>query len=70
MAGAGTAKEDRTDDIEEPFTARELARSCGQKGKSFSTEALILRKMGVIEQTGKKGRSYLYRVAEDPQPVL
>lgn len=51
-------------DIKEPFTARELARSCGQPGSSFSTEALILRKMGVIEQTGKKGRSYLYRVAE------
>jgi hypothetical protein len=51
-------------DIKEPFTARELARSCGQPGSSFSTEALILGKMGVIEQTGKKGRSYLYRVAE------
>ena len=51
-------------ELEEPFTARELAKSCGQNGKSFSTEALILRKMGVIEQIGKKGCSYLYRVAQ------
>ena len=51
-------------ELEEPFTAKELAESCGQKGKSFSTEALILRKMGVIEQVGKRGRSYLYRVAQ------
>ena len=57
-------------DIQEPFTAKELARSCGQPGNSFSTEALILRKMGVIVQSGKKGRSYLYRVAEDPEPSL
>ena len=51
-------------ELKEPFTARELAESCGQKGNSFSTEALILRKMGVIEQVGKRGRSYLYRVAQ------
>ena len=57
-------------DIREPFTARELAKSCGHPRDSFSTEALILRKMGVIVQSGKKGRSYLYRVAEDPQPAL
>ncbi len=51
-------------DLEEPFTARELARSCGFPRESFSTEALILRKMGVIEQTGKKGRAYLYRAVQ------
>ena len=57
-------------DIREPFTAKELAKSCGQPRDSFSTEALIFRKMGVIVQSGKKGRSYLYRVAEDPEPAL
>ena len=51
-------------DLEEPFTARELARSCGFPRESFSTQALILRKMGVIEQTGKKGRAYLYRAVQ------
>ena len=51
-------------DLEEPFTAKELARSCGYPMESFSTEALILRKLGVIEKTGTKGRSYLYKVAE------
>lgn len=51
-------------DLEEPFTAKELARSCGYPRESFSTEALILRKLGVIEKTGTKGRSYLYKVAE------
>ena len=50
-------------ELDEPFTAGELAKSCGLRVKSFSTEALILRKMGVIEQVGKRGRSYLYRVA-------
>jgi len=51
-------------DLEEPFTARDLARSCGFPRETFSTEALILRKMGVIEQTGKKGRAYLYRAVQ------
>ena len=51
-------------DLDEPFTARELAAGCGFPHSSFSTEALILRKLGVIEQVGKKGRSYLYRAAE------
>ncbi len=51
-------------DLKEPFTARELAGSCGCPGSSFSTEALILMKMGVIERVGRKGRSYLYRAAE------
>ena len=51
-------------DLEEPFTAKELARSCGYPRESFSTEALILRKLGVIKKTGTKGRSYLYKVAE------
>ena len=50
-------------ELDEPFTAGELAKSYGLRVKSFSTEALILRKMGVIEQVGKRGRSYLYRVA-------
>lgn len=51
-------------DLEEPFTAKELARSCGYPRESFSTEALILRKMGVIEKTGTRGRSYLYKVTD------
>ena len=50
-------------DLKEPFTARELAVSCGCPRESFSTQALILHKLGVIEMTGKRGRSYLYRVA-------
>ena len=50
-------------ELEEPFTAKELAVSCGCPRESFSTQALILRRMGVIEMTGKRGRSYLYRVA-------
>ena len=52
-------------ELQEPFTARELAKSCGCPRESFSTEALILRKLGVIEQTGKRGRSYLYRVVQE-----
>ena len=51
-------------DLEEPFTAKDLAKSCGFPRESFSTEALILRKMGVIEQTGRKGRAYLYRAVQ------
>ena len=50
--------------IEEPFTAKELAKNCGVARSDFSTEALIFRKMGVIEQVGKRGRAYLYRTVE------
>ena len=48
----------------EPFTAKELAKSCGFPKESFSTQALILRKMGVIEQVGTRGNAYLYRAVE------
>lgn len=54
--------------LEEPFTARQLAESCGFRNKRdterFSTVALLLRRLGVIEQVGKRGRAYLYRVSE------
>ena len=52
-------------ELGEPFTAKELAKSCGFPRESFSTEALILKKLGVLEQIGKKGRAYLYRVAPE-----
>ncbi len=53
-------------DIEEPFTAKELAIKCGFKRKSdnFSTVALVLNRLGVLERVGKRGRAYLYRVSE------
>ena len=50
--------------LEEPFTAKELARKCGCKRASFSTQALILKKMGVLEQVGKRRNAYLYRAVE------
>ena len=50
--------------LEEPFTAKELAKCCGFPRDSFSTVALILKKMGALEQVGKRGRAYLYRAAE------
>ncbi len=53
-------------DIDEPFTAKELAIKCGfrRKSDSFSTVALVLTRLGVLERVGKRGRAYLYRVSE------
>ncbi len=54
-------------DLEEPFTAAELAAAWKDRGRAASQAALVLRRLGVIEQVGKRGRSYLYRAAEWPE---
>ena len=51
-------------ELPETFTAAELARSAGCRAKGFSTAALVLYRLGVIERVGKRGRAYLYRVPE------
>ena len=50
--------------LEEPFTAAELAGACGAGRQSFSTVALLLTELGVLERVGKRGNAYLYRVKE------
>ncbi|MGN0651002.1 MAG: HAD family hydrolase [Oscillospiraceae bacterium] len=47
------------------FTAKELRKAARDGEKSLRTE--VLRTVGIIEQTGKRGRSYLYRVSNNYQ---
>lgn len=49
--------------LDEPFTSKELAKACGAGRQSFSTAALLLTELGVLERVGKKGNAYLYRVS-------
>ena len=51
-------------ELKEPFTARELAKSCGFVRDSFSAQAHVFKKVGILEQVGKRGNAYLYRVAD------
>ena len=54
-------------DLEEPFTAKELARKAGfaGSGRNISAATLVLSRLGILERTGKRGRAYLYRVPEE-----
>lgn len=46
--------------LDQPFTARQLGRSLSLPGYLAGKAAYCLRQMGLIEQTGKRGRAYLY----------
>ena len=52
------------DGLEQPFTTANLAEAIGMNRRLAQQMAYCLRSMQVIELTGKKGRSYLYRIAE------
>ena len=45
-----------------PFTNRELAKSLGVRPRSAGKITYTLRKMGVLEQVGKHGNSYLFEI--------
>ena len=51
-------------DLPEPFTSAQFAGAVGFNRKGFSTVPLLLTELGVLERTGKKGNSYLYRVTQ------
>lgn len=51
------------DDLPEQFTTRHIATGAGQRMRIAQQMAYVLRKLGLIEQVGKKGKSYLYETA-------
>ncbi len=51
-------------DLPDTFTSADFARAAGCAKARVSTVMLLLTEMKVLERIGKKGRSYLYRVAE------
>lgn len=52
------------EDLPESFTSADFADAAGFKRGGFSTVMLILTELGVLKRTGKKGRSWVYQVAE------
>ena len=46
----------------EPFTVRDLARVVGAPYRRCASMAYCLRELGLIERTGKRGHSFLYRL--------
>lgn len=51
-------------DIEEPFTVQEFAKAVKIRKEEAGRVLHILKYLDVIEQCGKKGRAYAYRVNE------
>ncbi|MCL2718234.1 MAG: hypothetical protein FWE14_05585 [Lachnospiraceae bacterium] len=49
-------------DLPEPFTSRDLAKAVKVNGKYAWFTLNILHHLGVVEQVGKKGRCFLYKV--------
>jgi predicted transcriptional regulator len=47
-------------EMKEPFTTKDLAKATDCRRKLAQKMAYCLRKMGVIEQVGKRKRAYLY----------
>lgn len=49
-------------ELPDEFTKKEFAKAVGESALSLRLE--VLRTVGIIEKTGKKGNSFLYREAE------
>lgn len=52
-------------DLEEPFTAADFGKAVRVRKELAGIVCHILNFMGTIEQDGKKGNAYLYRVKEE-----
>lgn len=52
------------DTLPAPFTSRELGKAVGLSPKKATLAANVLRNLGAIQQDGKRGNAYLYRVPE------
>ncbi len=50
--------------LPEIFTAKDFAKSAGIPAKLAGVVLLILTDLAIVERTGKRGSSYLYRVRE------
>lgn len=44
------------------FTKKQLSKAAKESSSSLRTE--VLRTVGVIEKTGKKGNEFIYRISE------
>ena len=49
-------------ELEEPFTSEDLAKLVKIPRKLAGTVLLILWQLGLVERSGKCGRSYLYKI--------
>ena len=54
--------------LPEEFTSADFAAAAGYRRKGFSDVLLLLTQLGVLMRTGRRGRYYLYRVAEPSVP--
>lgn len=52
------------------FTSRELGKAVGLSPKKASLAANVLRNLGAIQQDGKRGNAYLYRIPEKREGEL
>jgi hypothetical protein len=49
-------------DLDAPFTNRELARLLGNNYPRAQSMTYVMRQIGVLRVTGKRGRSFLYEI--------
>lgn len=52
--------------LPEPFTAKEFQKAAHIAGRIGQNTVTVLRHLGILEQTGKRGNSFLYKVCELP----
>lgn len=52
-------------DLPEEFTSADLSKTAGIPKKTASLALNILAYLSIVQQTGKKGQAYLYRITED-----
>ncbi|MBN1121996.1 MAG: hypothetical protein JXJ17_13025 [Anaerolineae bacterium] len=48
------------DDLEDPFTTRDLSEAIGERLRLAQSMAYCLYEMGAVERVGKRGNAYLY----------
>ena len=53
------------DTLPEAFTARELSKALGLPQSQGSAAANVLVHMGVIRQTGTRGRAFVYTIVKE-----
>jgi len=51
------------DALASPFTNKDFARAAGISGRQATRITYTLRRMGVLEKAGKKGKAFLFQVA-------
>jgi hypothetical protein len=54
---------------QEAFTAQELGKRAGVKAELARKALYTMRKLGVVEQSGKQGRAWVYRALYTTRPL-